>query len=168
MIELKSEFENDAMSLEDLVHAMYDRGILAVQAELMTATFGAMAAAFESMGIDTIGSEGINAGGADLRLAIQKPGAAFALSFSAHKRGNAYVFLPTSELGDIRVRASDFTGKSAGIGSFGSSLGDLGLDDLFGNPDGTSSDGDSTQGGGGDSPTRPDVPTGPGPSSPGG
>ena len=162
--ELEKEVASGEMSPEDLVNAMYDRGILATMAEKMGAIVGSMGAV-----MDQIGSAfGMDTGGAELRLAIQEPGAAYALSFTARNIGGRFIFSPAPEENIILVRATDFTGKSAGIGSFGDSLGDLGSGDLFGNPDGRSSDRDSTQGGGGDSPTRPNVPTGPGPSSPGG
>ncbi len=164
IMELEKEFPRDSSSPEDLVYAMYDRGILATMAEKMGAIIGSMGAAMDQFG----GAFGFDTGGAELRLAIQEPGAAYALSFTARKIGGRYIFSPAPEANVIHVRASDFHGKSDGIGSFIEELGGLDFGDSFEGLSGTPSDSESTEGGSDPAPGRPSVPGGPGGSSPGG
>lgn len=161
--DLETEFAQGGMTPEDMVNAMYDRGLLASMAEKTGAMMASLGAAVDqfgaAMGADT-------SGGAELRLAIQEPGAAYALNFTAREIGGRYIFSPAPEANVIRVRASDFFGRSEGVGSFGQGLSALDFSNPAGNPDATPSESESTEGGGGPSPTRPNVPTGP--SSPGG
>jgi hypothetical protein len=160
--ELEKEFPEATTSPEEMINAMYDRGILAAMAEKLGPMMASMSAAMgqfgEALGMDT--------GGAELRIAIQEPGAAYALSFTAHDMGGKFIFSPAPEANVIRVRASDFSGASKGIGALDNELGSLDFGNLPGSPDGRPSDDNSTEGGGGPAPGRPDVPTGP--SSPGG
>ncbi len=160
---LEEEFPEGTASPEEVINAMYDRGILAALAEKLAPMMASMSAAMDQFGA----AFGMDAGGAQLRIAIQEPGAAYALSFTAREIGGKFIFSPAPEANVIRARASDFSGASQGIGATDIDLGSLDFGDFPGIPEGILDD-TSTEGGGGPSPTRPDVPTGPGPSSPGG
>ena len=160
MAELQREFETGGRTPEELVNEMYDRGMLGTMVEKIDELMASMGSMFASLG----DSFGFGGGGAEVRLAIQEPGSAYALSFTVHRASDRFIFTPAPEANVLHVRASDFEGAAEPFPIvFEEMMDDLGDSD-FGR------DGTPGRRRPSDIGTPPSSPGGPGgpPSSPGG
>ena len=112
MAELQREFETGGRTPEELVNEMYDRGMLDTMVEKIDELMASVGSMFEGLG----DSFGFGGGGAEVRLAIQEPGSAYALSFRVYRPSDRFIFTPAAEANVVRVRASDFKGAAEAFG----------------------------------------------------